>query len=92
MKLKEWMKESNRWKHLAGIFAVSLVGTLLMGVGCMGGMEFKDVHHANGDAKPMREWSWSAWDWNDVWAGMAGGVLGQVCQIIIIVTIKNILS
>ena len=90
-RLKEWMLESNRWKHFVGVMAVSLIGTLLMGVGCIGGMEFKDVHHTNGDGKPLKEWSWNAWDWKDVWAGLAGGVLGQAGQIIIIVVIKNII-
>ena len=71
-----WLLESNRWKHLVGILVLSLLGTFLMGVGCIGGMEFKDVHHANGDSKPMREWDWSAWDWLDVVAGMVGAVVG----------------
>ena len=80
---KGWLRESNRWKHLVGILIVSLIGTLLMGVGCIGGMEFKDVHHANGD-RPMREWSWEAWDWLDVLAGLIGGAIGQGLQILII--------
>ena len=80
----KWLLESNRWKHLVGIFVVSMFGTLLMGVGCIGGMEFKDVHHENGDDIPIRQWLWSAWDWVDVAAGMIGGVLGQALQILII--------
>ena len=43
----KWIIESNRWKHLVGVFVVSLFGTLLMGIGCIGGMEFKDVHQYN---------------------------------------------
>lgn len=83
-----WLLESNRWKHLIGIFVVSLFGTLLMGIGCIGGMEFKDVHHANGDKKPIREWEWSAWDWLDVLAGMIGGVMAVVVHLIVYLIIK----
>lgn len=83
----KWLIESNRWKHLVGIFAVSLFGTILMGIGCIGGMEFKDVHHANGDSKPIWEWDWSAWDRLDCLAGFIGGIIGQVVQIAILYAI-----
>lgn len=90
-RLMKWFKESNRMKHAVGIFLLSLVGTLLMGLGCIGGMEFKDCHHSYGNAnKPLREWNWSAWDWKDVWAGLIGGVLGQAVQAGIIVLIINL--
>ena len=72
--IKKWLRESNRWKHLVGVFAVSLFGTLLMGIGCIGGMEFKDCHYRNGD-RPLIDWTWDAWDWQDVWAGLIGGLL-----------------
>lgn len=85
--LPRWLQESNRWKHLVGIFVVSFLGTLLMGIGCIGGMEFKDVHHANGDSKPMRQWDWSAWDWLDCLAGLIGGILGQALQLLVILII-----
>jgi len=39
-----------------------------------GAMEFKDVHHANGD-KSLFEWDWDAWDWLDVLAGMIGYIV-----------------
>ncbi len=87
----KWLKESNRWKHLVGIMVVSMFGTLLMGIGCIGGMEFKDVHHANGDSKPMREWDWSAWDWLDCAAGLLGALIGQDIQILIILLIVTII-
>lgn len=35
-------------------------------------MEFKDVHHANGDHVPFKYWDWSSWDWLDIAAGMLG--------------------
>lgn len=85
-----WITESNRWKHLVGIMILSFFGTILMGIGCIGGMEFKDVHHANGDSKPIWEWDWSAWDWLDVLAGMIGGIIGQAAQILFILFIYKI--
>ena len=87
-KLPKWLQESNRWKHLVGIFIVSFFGTILMGIGCIGGMEFKDVHHANGD-KPMREWDWSAWDWLDCLAGLIGGILAMIIHFVIFLIIWN---
>lgn len=80
----KWLLESNRWKHLVGVLILSLFGTILMGIGCIGGMEFKDVHHYNGDHIPIKYWDWSPWDWLDVAAGMIGGIIGQAIQILII--------
>ena len=83
----KWLFVSNRWKHLMGIFIVSLFGTLLMGIGCIGGMEFKDVHHANGDSKPISQWDWSPWDWLDCLAGLIGGLLATAIHAAIILLI-----
>jgi hypothetical protein len=86
MKWPKWLEESNRWKHLVGIFVVSLFGTILMGIGCVAGMEFKDVHHSYGnDGKPLREWKWCAWDWLDVWAGMIGGIAATMVHVLIVI-------
>lgn len=79
----KWLNESNRRKHYVGILIVSMFGTILMGIGCIGGMEFKDVHHDNGD-KPIREWNWKAWDWLDIAAGLLGGLTGQALQLMIV--------
>ena len=86
--LPKWLRESNRWKHLVGIFFVSLVGTILMGIGCIGGMEFKDVHHANGDSKPIWQWDWSAWDWYDVFAGLIGGLMAVAVHIAVFLLVR----
>ena len=80
----KWLLESNRWKHLIGILIVSLFGTILMGIGCIGGMEFKDVHHYNGDSVPFKYWDWSPWDWLDCLAGFIGGIIGQAIQLLIV--------
>ena len=85
--LPKWLQSSNRWKHLVGILVVSFFGTLLMGVGCIGGMEFKDVHHYNGDHVPFRKWDWSAWDCLDILAGLIGGIVGQALQLAVIIPI-----
>lgn len=84
----KWLFESNRWKHLIGIMIVSLFGTILMGIGCIGGMEFKDVHHYNGDHVPIRHWDWSPWDWIDCLAGLIGGIIGQAVQVLIVLFIN----
>ena len=84
----KWLFVSNRWKHLMGIFIVSLFGTLLMGIGCIGCMEFKDVHHSYRNYnKPFRQWDWSAWDWLDVAAGLIGAFLAAALHAIIILLI-----
>lgn len=87
MKLPEWLAVSNRWKHLVGVFVVSLFGTLLMGIGCIGGMEFKDVHHYNGD-RPFKYWDWKAWDWLDCLAGLIGGLLAVAVHLVLYIIIK----
>lgn len=89
--LPKWLVESHRWQHLVGIFVVSLFGTLLMGIGCIGGMEFKDCHHSHGnDGKPLREWDWSAWDWRDCLAGIIGGLLAMAVYLTIIIIVQLI--
>lgn len=58
-KMMNWLNESNRMEHLIGVFVVSLIGTALMGIGCIGGMEFKDCHHdARNYGLPMDRWTW----------------------------------
>lgn len=89
MKHKNWLVESNRWKHLVGIFIVSLFGTVLMGIGCIGGMEFKDVHHYNGDHVPIKAWDWSPWDWYDCLAGLIGGLLAMVVHLLLFLVLKG---
>ena len=89
MRLPEWLAESHRFYHLVGIFVVSLFGTILMGIGCICGMEFKDVHHSYGnDGKPFRQWNWSAWDWIDVAAGAIGAVLAVVVHLIVFLLVR----
>ena len=70
-----FLSSSHRRQHLIGIFLVTLFGSLLMAVGCIAALEFKDVQHSHGnDRKPLRSWNWSAWDWLDVLAGLLGTI------------------
>lgn len=82
--------ESNRKQHFVGIFIVSLFGTLLMGIGCIAGMEFKDCHHDKLNAgKPIKRWNWRCWDWQDCLAGALGGIAATAIQLLIIVLITQ---
>lgn len=52
------------WQHFVIVAFVS--------VAVSAAMEFKDVHHYNGDHVPFRKWDWSPWDWLDIVSGMIG--------------------
>ena len=67
-----WLKESNRIKHLLYAIPIGLVFTILAVLGCAFGMEFKD-------------WQYKGkFDWLDIAATMIGGAIGQILQIILI--------
>ena len=70
-----WLKESNRIKHLLYAIPIGLVFTILAVLGCAFGMEFKDRQYGN------------SFDWLDIAATMIGGAIGQVLQIILIMLI-----
>ena len=70
-----WIKESNRRKHLLYAIPIGLVFTILAVLGCAFGMEFKDKQYGN------------KFDWLDIAATMIGGLIGQLLQIIIILSI-----
>ena len=67
-KIIDWLKTSNRWKHLVGGFVLGLLLTALCSLGCAGGMEFKD-----------KQWG-GKWDWGDWLCTMLGGLAGQAVQ------------
>lgn len=71
-KIIDWLKASNRWKHLCGGFVLGLFLTVLCSLGCAGGMEFKD-----------RQWG-GRWDWIDFALTVAGGLIGQAVQVLVI--------
>lgn len=68
-----WLKESNRMKHLLYAIPCALIGTILFVAGLATGMEFKDDQHNKG-----------SWDWLDWIATMIGGIIGQILQLLII--------
>lgn len=67
-----WLKESNREKHLLYAIPIGFILTILAVIGCAFGMEFKDKQYGN------------EFDWLDIVATLIGGVIGQLLQIIII--------
>lgn len=70
-----WLKESNRQKHLLYSIPIGLVFTILAVLGCAFGMEFKDKQHGG------------EFDWLDIDATMIGGLVGQILQVLIIISI-----
>ena len=71
----QWLKESNRDKHLLYAIPIGLVLTILAVIGVAFGLEFKDKQYGN------------KFDWLDVAATLIGGIIGQILQIIIILLI-----
>lgn len=70
-----WLKESNRLKHLFYAIPIGLIFTILCVLGCAFGLEFKDKEYGN------------KFDWLDIAATMIGGAIGQIIQIILILII-----
>lgn len=71
-KIIDWLKDSNRLKHLFGGFILGVFLTVLCSLGCAGGMEYKD-----------KAWG-GRWDWIDFALTVAGGVVGQAVQVLVI--------
>lgn len=67
-----WIKESNREKHLLYAIPIGFIFTILTVLGCAFGMEFKDWQYGN------------KFDWLDIAATMIGGAIGQLLQLCII--------
>ena len=67
-----WLKESNRQKHLLYAIPVGFLCTILAVLGCAFGMEFKDKQFGR------------QFDWLDIAATTIGGAIGQILQIILI--------
>ena len=70
-----WLKESNREKHLYYAIPIGFIFTILAVLGCAFGMEFKD-----------KQWG-GKFDQLDIAATMIGGAIGQIFQIILILLI-----
>lgn len=70
-----WLLESNRLKHFIYAIPFGTLFTILSVVGLASGMEFKDNQYGN------------KWDWLDWLATILGGIVGQIIQIIIIISL-----
>lgn len=73
--IMNWLKQSNRLKHLLYAIPIGLIGTILCVIGIATGMEFKD-----------KLWG-GKWDWLDWAATILGGLIGQIIQLGIILLI-----
>lgn len=77
MKIFNWFKQSNRWKHLTYGFLVSLIAGFAFTCGAAAGMEFKD------------EQGGGKWDWIDFWLTVAGAlVAGAIRYWVVNVTLS----
>lgn len=74
-KIIQWFKISNRDKHFKYAIPVGFIFTILCVLGLASGMEYKD------------KLAGGVWDWNDWWATMFGGLIGQILQIGLIILI-----
>ena len=81
MNIFKLYKESNRQLHFKYGILVGLVLTILGGVGCAYGLEFKDKQ--NKEINGIGE----GFDWIDFWFTVAGAFVGQIVQLIIIIPI-----
>lgn len=70
-----WIKESNRPKHLLYAIPAGALLIILFVAGLAAGMEFKD-----------KAWG-GKWDWLDIAATLIGGLIGQAIQILVLILI-----
>ena len=70
--ITNWLKESNRTKHLVYAIPCAFLLTILFVAGLAAGMEFKDRAYGG------------KWDWLDLIATMIGGLSGQLLQAVVI--------
>ncbi len=71
----QWLKESNRYKHLLYAIPIGLILTILAVIGCAFGMEFKDYQYGN------------KFDWLDILATLIGGIIGQILQVLLLMLV-----
>lgn len=67
-----WLKESNRTKHMVYAIPCAFLLTILFAAGLAAGMEFKDKAYGG------------KWDWLDILATILGGMIGQILQVIVV--------
>lgn len=72
MNILDWLRISNRWKHLLGGFLLGMFLTVISPITAAGCLEFKDV-----------QWG-GKWSWIDFLCTIFGGILGQCVQLLIL--------
>lgn len=70
-----WFLDSNRYKHFMYAIPVGLVFSILCVLGVASGLEFKDTQYGG------------KWDWIDWLSTIAGGIIGQAIQTVILLVI-----
>ncbi len=75
-KIVEWLKKSNRWKHLAGGCIIGLGAdshycAAYAGIAVAGALELKDKMYGN------------KWDWTDFALTVAGAAAGRAISVMI---------
>jgi len=78
-KIRNWFSDSNRDKHFLYAIPVGFFFTILCVLGLASGMEYKDKLKGG------------IWDWNDWFATMAGGLVGQMLIIGLYLIIKTMI-
>ena len=73
MRALDWLRQSNRWKHLIGGFAIGVAPAswfagLYGGVLAASALEYKDRDYGNG------------WDWADWALTVAGAAIGCLAR------------
>ncbi len=76
-KVWNWLKQSNRLKHLVGGILVgaganSLFCALYAGIGIAGALEWKD-----------KQWG-GTWDWADFYLTAIGSIVGYAARLVIL--------
>lgn len=73
--MANWFLESNRYKHFLYAIPCGIIGTILFVLGLAIGMEYKDILWGD------------KWDWLDFACTVAGGIVGNVITILILLAI-----
>ncbi len=76
MNILDWLKSSNRWRHLAGGFLIgsfsdSYYCSLYASTLSAACLEYKDKAHGG------------KWDWVDFGLTVAGAIVGQIIRVLI---------
>lgn len=82
MKLTQWLRQSNRWKHLMGgciigLGANGIYCAAYSGILTAAALEFKD-----------KAWG-GKWDWTDLTVTIAGTAIGYLARTLLLTSIQQ---